>query len=294
MCTAINETENFHLFGRTLDVEKSFGERVVIVPSGFNFSFMHEGQACTLNAIIGMAHLDGKAPLFYDGMNEHGLCAAALRFPELCKYHEATDGKINLASFELIPYILANFNSASAAKAALTNLNITPDSFSDKLPTTELHWIVADKFESFVIESREDGVHIYDNPYGVLTNAPDFPTQCFVLDNFRDPLLGDLSSSARFNRAVNAKMYTTAPENNEAALTRFFHILGTVNQPDGLFRADARRLRTLYTSCMDTENKTYYFTTYDCRTIYAVKLSPKDSALTAFPIAHKENIQFLN
>lgn len=297
MCTAINDTTKFHLFGRTLDLEETYNEQVVISPRRFPFFFKHQGKCDNHLAIIGTAHMANGTTLYFDGMNEKGLCAAALRFPELCTYHDKVEDKTNLASFELIPWILCNFETAKSAADALKSVNITPDSFSNELPATELHWIIADKDHSFVIESREDGLKIYDNPYGVLANAPDFPTQCFVLDKFGDPVLGDLSSSSRFNRAVNAVRHTIPAQEKSEAVSRFFHIMSTVNQPNGLFRADERQLRTIYTSCMDTEDLVYYFTTYTCRQIHSVRLHndflDKD-AILSYPMAHKENIEYLN
>ncbi len=297
MCTAINDTAKYHLFGRTLDVEESFDENVVISPRKLPFSFIHEGKCTDHLAIIGAAHIKDGTPLYYDGMNEKGLCATALRFPELTVYHNKKPNCKNLASFELIPWLLCNFDSASSAREALKTVNITPDSFTSELPSTELHWLVGDGKESFVIESREDGLKIYDNPHGVLANAPDFPTQCFVLDKYGDPMLGDLSSSSRFIRAEHALKYTLPADNKEGAISRIFHIFGTVNQPDGLFRADERRLRTLYTSCMDTEDLIYYFTTYTCRQIHSVRLHNdylENDSILAYPMSHKENIEYLN
>lgn len=297
MCTAINDASKFHLFGRTLDLEYSLEEQVVITPRRFELDFLHEEKSYEHLAIIGTAHIANGTPLYYDGMNEKGLCAAALRLPALAAYHDKKDGKINLASFELIPWVLCRFESAAEAREALRDVNITPECFSGMLASTPLHWIVADKRESFVIESVEDGVRIYDNPYGVLTNAPDFPTQCVMLEEYGEPRLGDLSSSSRFIRAVNAKQYTLPAEKKTPAISRFFHLMSTVNQPHGLFRADERQLRTVYTSCMDTEGLTYYFTTYDCRKIRGVRMKNAHldlDTITPFPMKRKEWIHFLN
>lgn len=300
MCTALNEIGKYHLFGRTLDLEYSLDEEVVITPRRYEFDFLHEGRLYEHYAIVGTAHVSGGIPLYYDAMNEKGLCAAALRFPILAQYREKDQNKRNLASFELIPWLLCNFDSAEAAKSALTEVNITPESFSAALSTTPLHWIVGDSKHTFVIESAEEGLKIYDDPYGVLTNAPDFPSQCRLLEKHGegcDPMLGDLSSSSRFIRAINAETYTLPAEKKTQAISRFFHVLGTVNQPHGLFRADERQLRTVYTSCMDTEEMVYYFTTYDCRKIRGVKLRNAHldlDSLSSFPMKRKEWVHFLN
>ncbi len=297
MCTAINDISKHHLFGRTLDLEYTLDEQVVITPRRFVFDFLHKEKSYEHYAIIGAAHISGGVPLYYDGMNEKGLCAAALRLPAITVYHEKKPSKCNLASFELIPWILCNFDSAEAAKKAIFEVNITRESFSGILAATPLHWIVADSKESFVVESVEDGLKIYDNPFGVLTNAPDFPTQVTMLEEYGEPRLGDLSSSSRFIRAVNAKTYTIPAEKKTPSISRFFHLMSTVNQPHGLFRADERQLSTVYTSCMDTERSTYYFTTYDCRKIRAVRMKNAHldlDTVTAFPMKRKEWIHFLN
>ena len=300
MCTAINETTKYHLFGRTLDLEYSLDEEVVITPRRFKLDFLHEGRLYEHYAIIGAAHIADGVPLYYDAMNEKGLCAAALRFPVLAQYHEKVPEKRNLASFELIPWLLCNFDSAKAAREALEGVNITTESFSDALPSTPLHWLVGDRDGSFVIESVREGFKIYENPLGVLTNAPDFPTQCRLLKKHGDggePILGDLSSTSRFIRVAKAEEYTLAAEKRTEAISRFFHIMGTVNQPHGLFRADERQLRTVYTSCMDSERLVYYFTTYDCRKIRAVRMKNAHldlDTLTSFPMKRKEWVHFLN
>ena len=297
MCTAINDISARHLFGRTLDLEYTLNEQVVITPRRFVFDFLHEGKSHEHYAVIGAAHVESGVPLYYDGMNEKGLCAAALRLPAITHYHEKQTDKCNLASFELISWILCNFDSAEAAKRALDRVNITPESFSGALSATPLHWIVADSEQAFVIESVGSGLKIYDAPLGVLTNAPDFPTQCKILQESGEPLLGDLSSSARFVRAINAKTYTLPSEKKIPSISRFFHLMSTVNQPYGLFRADERQLRTVYTSCMDTEDLTYYFTTYDCRKIRAVRMKNAHldlDQINYFPMAHKEWIHYYN
>jgi choloylglycine hydrolase len=297
MCTAINDISKHHLFGRTLDLEYTLDEQVVITPRRFAFRFIHGETSYEHYAIIGAAHVSNGTPLYYDGMNEKGLCAAALRLPALAAYHEKNPEKRNFASFELIPWLLCNFDSAKEAKKALREVNVTPESFSDALSSTPLHWIICDSLESFVVESVEDGLKIYDNPYGVLTNAPDFPTQIEMLEEHGEPRLGDLSSSSRFIRAVNAKTYTLPTEKLVPSISRFFHLMSTVNQPAGLFRADERQLRTVYTSCMDTENKIYYFTTYDCRKIRGVRMKNAHldlDTVTAFPMKRKEWIHYYN
>lgn len=67
----------------------------------------------------------------------------------------------------------------------LKNINLANINYSDELPLSPLHWLLADKEKSIVIESMKDGLHIYDNPVGVLTNNPSFDYQLFNLNNYR-------------------------------------------------------------------------------------------------------------
>ena len=63
-------------------------------------------------------------------------------------------------------------------------MRLTGTAFSEQLPTAQLHWIIADKDSCIVVEAMKDGLHVYDNPVGVLTNNPPFPSQMFALNNY--------------------------------------------------------------------------------------------------------------
>ena len=63
-------------------------------------------------------------------------------------------------------------------------MNLTNTQFSENFPCAQLHWILADASGCLVIESMQDGFHIYENPVGVLTNNPPFPQQMFQLNNY--------------------------------------------------------------------------------------------------------------
>ena len=63
-------------------------------------------------------------------------------------------------------------------------MKLTGTPFSTRLPAAQLHWMIADKNDCIVVEAMEDGLHVYDNPVGVLTNNPPFPLQLFALNNY--------------------------------------------------------------------------------------------------------------
>lgn len=323
MCTAISDNHRRHLFGRTLDLERSYGEELIVTPRAFPLKFKYSSTLSEHFAMIGIGHVCNGEPLYYDAANEKGLAVAALNFPQSTVYHAARQDKRNLASFELIPLLLGTCESVREAAELLGKINITPDSFSASLPASPLHWLVADKSRAVVLESTSEGLKIYEDPVGVLSNEPPFPYHLSNLANYislspESPenklcpsasialysrgmgaigLPGDLSSASRFVRAVFARSHTHC-ENDEDCISRFFHIMNSVSQPLGCaISEDGRPICTLYTSCADTERGIYYFTTYGYRRIRAMSLHKTDissSLLTSLSIYSSENIEYLN
>ena len=308
MCTAAAfQTKDFY-FGRTLDYECSYGECVTITPRRYPFSFRHMGRLDAHYAMIGMAHVADGYPLYYDAVNEAGLGMAGLNFVGNAQYAEVQEGKENVAQFELIPWILGRCATVREARARLDALNLVGTPFSERYPAAQLHWLLADKDEAVVIESMADGLHVYDDPAGVLTNNPPFPQQLFNLNNYmalspRQPenrfsgalglhcysrgmgalgLPGDLSSMSRFVRVAYTKLNAVCRDTEAENVSQFFHILGSVDQQRGCCRLGTNKYEiTLYTSCCNTDRGIYYYNTYDNHRITGVDM-------------HKENLDGKN
>lgn len=324
MCTAATyKTKDFY-FGRTLDYEFSYGDEITITPRNYAFDFRHTSACSSHYAIIGMAHIAGNYPLYYDAINEKGLGMAGLNFVGNAVYAEPDDSKENVAQFEFIPYILSKCASVSDAKNLLAKINLTGTPFSDKLPTAGLHWIIADKNESITVESVADGLHIYDNPVGVLTNNPPFETQMFLLNNYmslsaKQPqntfanglklnsysrgmgaigLPGDLSSASRFVRAAFTKMNSISGESENESVSQFFHILGSVDQQRGCCEVSEGKYEiTIYTSCCNATKGIYYYTTYNNHQISAVDMHRENldgTELIRYPLITEQQINFQN
>lgn len=299
MCTAITyKTEDFY-FGRTLDYEYSFGESIVITPRNFIFDFRDMGIMQKHYAIIGMALTKNDFPLYFDAVNEKGLCIAALNFVGNAVYRKPTPLKDNIAQFELMPWILGQCATTDEAKEMLENMNITDTAFSTDLTPSQLHWIIADKSECITLEAVESGIKVYENPVGVLTNNPTFPEQIFNLNNYMhlSPALpkntfstelelkpysrgmgalglpGDSSSPSRFVRASFTKLNSIKPENETESVSQFFHILGSVNVTKGCSVTESGALdSTVYTSCINADKGIYYYTNYQNRQISAIDM----------------------
>ena len=144
MCSAAVYTTKSGYFGRTLDYEFSYGEEVAAMPRRYALHFRHAGALTEHYAILGMAHMAGGYPLYYDAMNEKGLGMAGLNFVGNAAYAKPVPGKDNVASFEFIPWILGQCADVPEARKALANLNLTDDSFAPGLPASGLHWMLSD------------------------------------------------------------------------------------------------------------------------------------------------------
>ena len=177
MCTAATyQTKDFY-FGRTLDYEFSYGDEIVITPRNYQFDFRHRESLQSHYAMIGMAHVVGNDPLYYDAFNEKGLAMAGLNFVGNASYYDVEEGKENIAQFEFIPWILGTCATLDEAKKALSEMNLTNTPYSEQFPVAQLHWIIADKTGAITVEAMEDGMHVYENKVGVLTNNPPFNIQ---------------------------------------------------------------------------------------------------------------------
>ena len=100
MCTAITyKTKDFY-FGRTLDYDFSYGEKVTITPRNYPLPFYHMRSMDSHYAMIGMAHVAQGYPLYYDAINEKGLGIAGLNFVGNAVYKEKVSDKDTVASFD--------------------------------------------------------------------------------------------------------------------------------------------------------------------------------------------------
>lgn len=331
MCTAATyKTKDFY-FGRTLDYEFSYGEQIVILPRKFPIPFRFMGTLEKHYAMIGMAHVADGYPMFYDAVNEKGLAMAGLNFVGNAVYQEPiseessekqnqqsevqksiSDKNLNsgekqsiknVAQFEFISWILSKCSSVQEARKELSDLNLTGTPYNEHFPPAQLHWMIADKDEAITVEAVADGLKIYDNPAGVLTNNPPFELQMFYLNNYmnlspKQPensfatdlplgtysrgmgamgLPGDLSSMSRFVRVAFTRAHSVSDSSENASVSQFFHILGSVDQQRGCCEvAEGKYEITIYTSCCNASKGIYYYTTYDNSRITAVDMHKED------------------
>lgn len=322
MCTAITYLSKDHYFGRNLDFEHSFGEKIVITARRFPFSFRKLPPVTNHYSIIGMGIVSNNFPLYFDAANEAGLSMAGLLFPGYAHYHDIKPGYDNIASFELIPWVLSQCKNINEAKELLREASVADIDYSDEYPSVPMHWIISDRVQSITVESLKEGLFIYDNPVGVLTNSPTFPMQMFTLNNYMSlsahpprnlfsdklelapysrgmgslGLPGDLSSSSRFVRAAFTRLNSISPESEQCSVAQFFHILQSVYQTRGLNRVDEDSPEiTYYSSCINTDKGIYYYTTYDNIVLNAVNMYEQEldcERVYTFPLITEWKINF--
>ena len=324
MCTAVSWKPGCHYFGRNLDLEYSYQEAVTVTPRNYPFRFRMLPPLEQHHAIIGVAAVEQEYPLYYDAVNEKGLCIAGLNFPGLAHYEKPHGGRDNVASFELIPWILGQCNTVDQSIKLLKKINITDTPFSDLFRPTPLHWIIADAERSITVESMKDGLHIHDNPVGVLTNNPPFDFHLYNLRNHMQVstapaanlfsqnldlnpysngmggigLPGDLSSASRFVRAAFVKLNSVACTTEEEAVSQFLHILNAVAMPRGCVQLPDNQFEiTLYSGCCNADRGIYYYTTYDNSRVCAVDMHLENldgSQLASYPLLHKPDFFLQN
>jgi len=272
MCTAINFTSKDHYFGRNLDLEYTYEESVTITPKNYPFKFRMMGEMDHHYAMIGMAYVVDGYPLYYDATNEKGVSIAGLRFAGNTHYPAVAEGKDNVSPFEFIPWILSQCSNLQEVKKLLDRVNLAAVPFSAELPLTPLHWMISYKEESLVVESMADGLHVYENPVGVMTNNPPFPVQLWNLENTKI-LPGDLESPSRFVRVAHVLKNSVCGSSEEESVGQFFHILTAVEQQRGCNRMESGLYEiTAYSSCCNADRGIYYYVTYGNRQITAVDM----------------------
>lgn len=324
MCTAATYKTKDHYFGRNLDLEYSYHETVTVTPRNYPFRFRKVSDLEQHYAMIGMAYVVGDQPLYYEATNEKGLSMAGLNFPGNADYKPETEGVDNVAPFEFIPWILGQCVSLAEAKTLLARMNLVNICFSEELPLTPLHWIISDREGSITVESVKEGLKIYDNPVGILTNNPPFDYQMTHLADYMSlsreapenhfapelglerysrgmggmGLPGDLSSASRFVKAAFTKMNSLSGDSESESISQFFHILTSVEQQRGcVHMGEGKYEITIYSSCCNTDKGIYYYTTYENSQITAVDMHREDLDGTlpvSYPLIEGQQIRMQN
>ena len=326
MCTGLTlkTKDGYHLFGRSMDIEYSFNQAVHLVPRNFEYiNVVTNTKEKTKFAMLGMGISIDNHPLLAEAFNEKGLGCAGLNFPGYAHYEEEVkEGMINLGVYDLILYILSNFEKVEDVKEAMKDVNIVNKEFKEGLQVPTLHWIVTDKEgKTIIIEKTKEGLKIFENNIGVLTNSPTFD---FHITNLRQyiglsevnhkqttwgdlklsplgqglglfGLPGDFSPPSRFVRASYLKSRVIEKYEVMESVREFFHILSNVSMINGsVITAEGLDDITYYKSCMIQEKGIYYYSTYNNSQINAIDMFKEDLDRPDMKIFEYHNEQSIN
>ena len=324
MCMVASYKGKEHFFGRNLDLEVSYGQKIVVTPRNYEFRYRNGILDRGHYAMIGMAAVSDDYPLYFDATNERGLSMAGLNFPGYAHYHDVMKNKDNVAPFEFIPWVLGRCKDLDEARSLINSTNIVDRDFSEDLPNSPLHWMVSDKSGSIVVESTKCGMNVYENPIGVMTNSPPFPYHLIRLADHMGSsakvpknrlssdvelaqysrgmgsigIPGDLSSVSRFVKAAFTRLNSVSPRSDDGDMTQFFHIMDSVQQQNGCCDlGNGKYEYTIYTSCCDTGRGIYYYRTYGNSQICGVDMHHVDldsERLRQFPMVEGQHIMMQN
>ena len=160
MCTAATYKTNDFYMGRTLDYEFSYGDEITVTPRNYSFTLRHGGKLENHYAIIGMAHVAGNYPRYYDAINEKGLGIAGLNFVGNATYKPVNpdSDKKQITQFELIPFILGTCASLKEAKEALNEAD--PDRSA---ASWALRWVGSHENVKVILSGMSSMEQLEDN-----------------------------------------------------------------------------------------------------------------------------------
>lgn len=306
------ETEDGrHLWGRNFDFNRiADGSNVTYIPRGRNFytfgteledSLDRDTRQTTDYAAVGVGVLlFPSTPVLYEGINEKGLMGGQLYYREFaCFPQEKEDGRLPLQPPFAVTYFLTKCATVREVIERLQEVTLVGQPLLGTVPT--IHWTFSDQTgETIIIEPDQDGVHVYRDTGGVMTNSPGYPWHRLNLLNYvhiRDldyderklgginlnqcfsgsgalGLPGDWSSPSRFVRLSCLKHYAVKGKTEKEGVAYMFRLFQSVAFPYGMVKVTENGVLTeydrevtpydytVYTSVMCAESLRFYWTTY--------------------------------
>lgn len=285
MCTTIGFSYNKgQVFGRTLEIGKVLDNKVLYIPKGEKKILTDGKKLKSKYNTLGSGFFD--IPSFGDGINEQGLMGSNNLFPSYASFSkEAVEGKININTSDAFDYLLTSAKDVEEVKRLAKEIVILEK--IEGREALENHFFFMDaKGKTLVLEPKEGRLLAYDNPYGVLTNAPSFPWHKENLKNYVHlraenkkyktmngeqvdqfgegtgmlGIPGDFTPPSRFIRAAYYLSNTDKDMEREPAILQGFRILSQFDIPKGAVvdPENNHSDETLYTSIMDSQKLSYH------------------------------------
>jgi choloylglycine hydrolase len=312
MAFRINTTDGDIIIGRSMEFVIDMKNNITSVPIGYRYvGIAPEGKEGlhweTKHGILGVSGFG--LPHFSEGMNDAGLAVSALWLPEFTEYPDLSPENYSyaLAPWELVTWALGSFETVNEFKEALSGVHV----WNAPLPDgsfTPLHYIIYDAMGDCVVVEYVGGeLNIYDNPLGVMTNAPPFSWHIINLQNYINlrPLSvppediaginltgvgqgtgmlgmpGDYTPTSRFIRAVALTQSAYSSKSAREGVNLAWHILNAFDMAKGVVRermsdGTIHSDFTMWATVKDITNRIFYYRTYDDLRIKKVDLKKLD------------------
>ena len=301
-CLSWSTEEGSALWGRNFDLNVLPPDtRVTFLPPGSACAVIGEEEQTARWGAVGVGTLAApELPMLYEGINQMGLMGGQLNYRGFARYPRAPrPGTAALPPGALVRYLLARCADAAEVAAVLEReVTVVAAPVLGTVPT--VHWAFTDAAgENVVIEPEAEGLRIYRNALGVLTNSPGYPWQRTNLLNYagvRDldreagtlaeglepcfsgtggqGLPGDWSAPSRFVRLAFLRRYARPGRTEAEGVARLFRLLESAAFPLGAVRLaeEPPWEHTIYTAVMCAASRRFYWTTYQDQRVRYVDL----------------------
>jgi len=263
-----------------------------------------------------------------EGMNEKGLAVSLLWYENDMKWQSVGLNETSraLAQTLLTDWILGNFSTVDEVKKNIQNVRVfayADPSIKMSLPA---HFIVYDAAGGSIVIEYDNGVRsVYDNPSGIMTNAPNFLWQMTNLRQYigmkteNPPKLaidgmslaptghgagmfgipGDYTPPSRFVRFAALTRFADKQKDAKGNLNLAQHIIGTFSIPQGIItdtQADGKTVLkelTQWVTFKDLTNRILYFRTYDNFSLRKINFNTLDfnaAAIKRIPMSGSTEI----
>lgn len=311
MCTDLRliRLPNMHVSARTLDFAMELHSQVRVVPRGQQWSAVATGTGAptmTWTNTLGFVAMDalGFDDKYADGLNEAGLSVGTLWLPETTLPTTPPEAGPALAVdfVSIAGWLLGTCRTVSDVKKAIASVQVWNAPVKLMWPlgrpvpagmATLMDWAPTEHLAihdaqggDLVIEFAGGGMHVYDNPVGVLTNSPTFDWHLTNLRNYvglsnvnANPITlagftvsptgngtglagipGDVTPPSRFVRATVLSEVVTSAKDARDAVNQAFHSLDLVSVPRFVV---AEGDYTQWSVARDHDNLVYYVRSYD-------------------------------
>ena len=316
-CSTVRLTakDNSVMSARTMEFGYEVGYGFIAAPKGSKMFSPNpnggEGLKWTSNYNYIGVSVFGKDDMVVDGMNEAGLSISGLWFESDTKWPqpEMKEYKKALAHVMFGVWALGTCKDVAEVKAKLAEVKMFGLNVPQMKMEPPLHYEVDDASgASIVVEAQDGELHVYDNPIGILTNAPNFPYMVTNLrnylgmkntvlepDTYNGVLLratghgsgmfgipGDLTPPSRFVRLAVQIHNVDQAADSKGLLSLAQHLDNTVDIVRGMAvdkNAQGEVVSsetTQWVAFKDLTNRVLYYRTYDNMNIRKIDLKTLD------------------